>query len=41
MSDSIPGKFSRSWLLFRTSLQVIQQNKKLLLFRSSPRSAPS
>ncbi len=32
MSDSIPGKLSRSWLLFTTSFQVIRQNRKLLLF---------
>lgn len=32
MSSPTPGRFQRSWLLFRTSLQVVQQNKKLLLF---------
>ena len=32
MSDSLPDKLSRSWLLFRTSLQVIRDNPKLLLF---------
>lgn len=32
MSDSIPNKFARSWELFRASLQVIRQNKTLLLF---------
>ncbi len=30
MSD--PGKIKRSWLLFTTSLQVIRQHRKLLLF---------
>jgi hypothetical protein len=32
MSDPAPSKLSRSWLLFTTSLQVVRQNKKLLLF---------
>ncbi len=32
MSDPTPSKFTRSWLLFTTSLQVVRQNKKLLLF---------
>ncbi len=32
MSDSIPNKFTRSWQLFRASLEVIRQNKGLLLF---------
>ncbi len=32
MPDPIPSKLSRSWLLLRTSLTVIRQNKKLLLF---------
>src|SRR5436853_7933868 len=32
MSDSIPSKLSRSWLLFTTSFQVVRQNWKLLLF---------
>jgi Family of unknown function (DUF6159) len=32
MPDPTPSKFARSWLLFTTSLQVVRQNKKLLLF---------
>jgi hypothetical protein len=32
MPDPVPSKLSRSWLLFTTSLQVVRQNKKLLLF---------
>jgi hypothetical protein len=32
MSDPAPSKLSRSWLLFTTSLQVVRQNTKLLLF---------
>ena len=32
MPDPVPNKLSRSWLLFTTSLQVIRQNTKLLLF---------
>ena len=32
MPDSITGKFARSWSIFTSSLQVIGQHKKLLLF---------
>lgn len=32
MPDVTPGKFARSWSLFTSSLQVIRQHKKLLLF---------
>ena len=32
MPDHARSKLSRSWLLFTTSLQVVRQNKKLLLF---------
>ena len=32
MSDPVPSKLSQSWLLFTTSIQVVRQNKKLLLF---------
>ncbi len=32
MPDPTPSKFTQSWLLFTTSLQVVRQNKKLLLF---------
>ena len=32
MPDPTPSKLSRSWLLFTTSLQVVRQNKRLLLF---------
>lgn len=32
MPDSISGKFARSWSIFTSSIQVIAQHKKLLLF---------
>ena len=32
MPNPVPSKLSRSWLLFTTSLQIIRQKKKLLLF---------
>lgn len=32
MSDSIRGKLARSWSIFTSSLQVVGQHKKLLLF---------
>lgn len=32
MSDPVSSKLGRSWLLFTTSLHIVRQNKKLLLF---------
>ncbi len=32
MSDPTPGKFARSWSLFTSTLQVMRQHPKLLLF---------